>query len=59
MFVFRQRNSKNLTVVHQHGKNRMERRVEKNKRRDLPQMLRSKYLISSCNEVPQEEGKPR
>jgi hypothetical protein len=40
-------------VVHQHGKkDRVERKVKKSKRRDLPLMLRSKYLSFSLNDMP-------
>jgi hypothetical protein len=47
-------------VVHQLGKkDRVERKVKKSKTRDLPLMLRSKYLSFSLNDMPKGEGKPQ
>ena len=49
---FRQRNNKNRTVVHQHEKmDKGERKVMKDKRRNLLMMMRSKYLCCRLHEV--------
>jgi hypothetical protein len=41
---FRQRNNKNLTVVHQYGmKDKVGRKMVKDERRDKMMMLKSKY----------------
>jgi len=49
---FRQRNNKNRTVVHQHEKmDKGERKMMKDKRRNLLMMVRSKYLHCRLNEL--------
>jgi len=49
---FRQRNNKNRTVVHQHEKmGKGERKVMKDKTRNLLMMMRSKYLHCRLNEL--------
>jgi hypothetical protein len=49
---FRQRNSKNHTVVHQHEMmDKGERKVMKSKTRNLLMMVRCKYLHYRLNEV--------
>lgn len=51
----RQKNSKSHIVVHQHEKmDKEERKVVKDKRKNLLMMVRSKYLCCRPNEVPKE-----
>jgi hypothetical protein len=55
--VFRQRNNKNLTVVHQYGtKDKAGRKMGKDKRRDKMMMLKSRYHDSHLNRAEEKPG---